>query len=121
MISLLISDVVNSPLEAIASGPTVRNPTNNVDALTVLQKYSLLKDAPAAVLDALKKEILLNPKIRKEILSSSVVMPPLLKPPRLKLKEKVFSPKFSQLLSRGSGTSWARNGKNASRARFYAI
>ncbi|MCF6277969.1 MAG: DUF4147 domain-containing protein, partial [Anaerolineales bacterium] len=41
-ISLLLSDVVASPLEAIASGPTVANPTSRADALAVLEKYALL-------------------------------------------------------------------------------
>lgn len=55
-ISLLLSDVVNSPLEAIASGPTVANPTSRADALAVLKKYGLLHQVPAPILDALKDE-----------------------------------------------------------------
>ena len=59
-ISLLLSDVVNSPLEAIASGPTVPNPTTKADALAVLEKYDLLAKVPAAILDALQKESILE-------------------------------------------------------------
>ncbi len=55
IITLLLSDVVNSPLEAIASGPTVPNPTNNRDALAILKKYDLLLQTPPAILGALEK------------------------------------------------------------------
>jgi len=57
IISLLLSDVVDSPLEAIASGPTAPNPTSHADALTVLEKYNLFYQIPAAVLAFLKKDI----------------------------------------------------------------
>ncbi len=53
--SLLLSDVVDSPLETIASGPTVPNPTTNADALAILEKYDLLKQIPPPILAALKK------------------------------------------------------------------
>ena len=59
IITLIISDVVNSPLEAIASGPTVPNPTNNKDALAVLEKYNLLKKVPQAIINTLEKEDIL--------------------------------------------------------------
>ena len=55
-VSLLLSDVVDSRLEAIASGPTVPNSTGNADALAVLEKYGLLGKIPAAVLDVLLKD-----------------------------------------------------------------
>lgn len=41
VISLILSDVIGNPLEAIASGPTVANPTNNQDALKIISKYSI--------------------------------------------------------------------------------
>jgi len=53
--SLILSDVVDSPLEAIASGPTVPNPTTNADALAILKKYNLLDKAPASITSALQK------------------------------------------------------------------
>jgi glycerate 2-kinase len=55
-VSLILSDVVDSPLEAIASGTTVPNPTNNIDALNVLEKYNLLDKTPFAILQALSEE-----------------------------------------------------------------
>lgn len=42
VLSLILSDVVGSPLEAIASGPTAPDPTTRDDALAVLNKYDLL-------------------------------------------------------------------------------
>lgn len=39
VISLILSDVIGNPLEAIASGPTVPDPTTGEDALAILEKY----------------------------------------------------------------------------------
>lgn len=39
IVSLILSDVIGNPLEAIASGPTVPDPTTKKDALQVLEKY----------------------------------------------------------------------------------
>jgi hydroxypyruvate reductase len=39
MMTLIISDVVGDPLDVIASGPTVADPTTAADALKVLEKY----------------------------------------------------------------------------------
>jgi glycerate 2-kinase len=41
VLSLILSDVVYSPLEAIASGPTAPDPTTREQALGVLEKYGL--------------------------------------------------------------------------------
>lgn len=41
LLSLILSDVVGNPLEAIASGPTAPDPTTKQDALAVLEKYGL--------------------------------------------------------------------------------
>ena len=42
VLSLILSDVVSSPLEAIASGPTAPDPTKREDAIVILEKYGLL-------------------------------------------------------------------------------
>jgi hydroxypyruvate reductase len=42
IVSLILSDVVGNPLETIASGPTVSDPTTKDDALKILQKYRML-------------------------------------------------------------------------------
>jgi len=41
VISLILSDVIGNPLEAIASGPTAPDPTTRKEALEILQKYLL--------------------------------------------------------------------------------
>lgn len=52
--SLILSDVVANPLEAIASGPTAPDPSTKEDALTILKKYDLLGKIPAAILQVLE-------------------------------------------------------------------
>jgi len=49
VISLILSDVVGDPLEAIASGPTVRDPTTFRDAKKVLENYGLWGKIPESV------------------------------------------------------------------------
>ncbi|MFZ5819992.1 MAG: glycerate kinase type-2 family protein [Chloroflexota bacterium] len=48
VLSLILSDVVGSPLEAIASGPTAPDPTTKEDALAALEKYGLSTNAQRA-------------------------------------------------------------------------
>ncbi len=47
--ALVLSDVVGSPLDVIASGPTVPDSTTYVDALEILRKYGLEATTPAAI------------------------------------------------------------------------
>ncbi len=53
ILSLILSDVVNNPLEAIASGPTAPDPTSKADALNILKKYGLLKSVSKNLLKVL--------------------------------------------------------------------
>ena len=46
IISLILSDVIGNPLETIASGPTVPDPTTREDAMAVLKKYDLESKLP---------------------------------------------------------------------------
>ncbi len=55
VISLILSDVVNSPLEAIASGPTAADPSSRQDALDVLTKYNLSAKVSLAITQYLHK------------------------------------------------------------------
>jgi glycerate 2-kinase len=55
VISLILSDVVGNPLEAIASGPTVPDSTTSVDALNVLGRYGLTSHVPDSVLSVLQQ------------------------------------------------------------------
>jgi hydroxypyruvate reductase len=54
-IALILSDVVGDPLDAIASGPTVPDPTTFADAWEVLAHYGLLASAPPAILAHLQR------------------------------------------------------------------
>ncbi|MGD0876518.1 MAG: DUF4147 domain-containing protein [Anaerolineales bacterium] len=49
IVSLILSDVVGNPLEAIASGPTAPDPSSRADALALLKKYGLRDKIPASI------------------------------------------------------------------------
>lgn len=49
IVSLIVSDVVGSPLDVIASGPTVPDTATYADAFAVLEKYDLLDQVPASI------------------------------------------------------------------------
>ena len=53
IVSLILSDVVGNPLEAIASGPTAPDPSTRTEALDVLEKYDLMRKIPKAIIDCL--------------------------------------------------------------------
>jgi glycerate 2-kinase len=50
LLTLILSDVVGDPLDVIASGPTVPDPTTFNDAWDVLERYQLLDQTPQHVL-----------------------------------------------------------------------
>ena len=54
--SLILSDVIGNPLEAIASGPTAPDPTTKTDALAILKKYDLESRVPDSILLFLNDE-----------------------------------------------------------------
>ena len=49
LVSLILSDVIGDPLDAIASGPTVPDPTTYEDCARVLNKYRLWEKIPPSV------------------------------------------------------------------------
>jgi hydroxypyruvate reductase len=49
VVSLILSDVVGDPLDVIASGPTVPDPTTFAGAMTILERYRLVGRVPRAV------------------------------------------------------------------------
>jgi len=51
--TLIISDVIGSPLDVIASGPTVPDPTTFADAWAIVQRYQLEAALPTAIRDHL--------------------------------------------------------------------
>ena len=53
IVSLILSDVVGSPLDVIASGPTVPDTTTFADAYGVIEKYGLLEELPRSIVERL--------------------------------------------------------------------
>ncbi|HWQ15006.1 MAG TPA: DUF4147 domain-containing protein, partial [Roseiflexaceae bacterium] len=53
--ALALSDVVGSPLDVIASGPTVADTSTFADAWGVLERYGLADSAPGPILDHLRR------------------------------------------------------------------
>ena len=49
IVTLILSDVIGDPLDVVASGPTVADPSTFADALAVLDKYKLRNSVPPAV------------------------------------------------------------------------
>lgn len=47
--TLILSDIVGDPLDAIASGPTVPDPTTYADALAILDKYRIRGEIPPSI------------------------------------------------------------------------
>lgn len=50
VIALVLSDVVGDELDAIASGPTVPDPTSFADAIGIARRYGIAETLPSAVL-----------------------------------------------------------------------
>jgi glycerate 2-kinase len=55
MAVLILSDVIGNPLDVIASGPTVPDPSTYQDCLESFERYRLRAQVPAAVLDRLER------------------------------------------------------------------
>jgi len=63
VISLILSDVIGNPLEAIASGPTVPDPTTSEDAIAVIKKYGIEERVPDPIRDYLSKTFSSQPTV----------------------------------------------------------
>jgi glycerate 2-kinase len=57
LVTLILSDVVGNPLDVIASGPTVPDPTTFADAYAVLERYDIVATAPPPVVAHLRRGI----------------------------------------------------------------
>ncbi|MBI3997912.1 MAG: glycerate kinase [Armatimonadetes bacterium] len=55
VVTLILSDVLGNPLDAIASGPTVPDPTTFADALAIVDRFVLRGHLPASVLGHLEQ------------------------------------------------------------------
>jgi len=57
LVSLILSDVVNSPLEAIASGATAPDPSTFQDVSEIIKKYDLENKIPDSILNHFEQQI----------------------------------------------------------------
>jgi glycerate-2-kinase len=57
VITLVLSDIVDSPLEAVGSGPTIPGGAASGQALAVLRKYGLLKQLSPGVQDFFQRRV----------------------------------------------------------------
>lgn len=55
VVSLILSDVVGNPLDAIASGPTVPDNSTFEDAWRLLERFDLLDKVPESVVDVIRR------------------------------------------------------------------
>ena len=55
LICLILSDVVGDPLDVIASGPTVPDPSTFKDALSILERYQISDQIPLSIIDHLNQ------------------------------------------------------------------
>lgn len=57
LVSLILSDVVNSPLEVIASGATAPDPSSFQDVKAILDMYDLVDTIPVSILNHFEQQI----------------------------------------------------------------
>ena len=57
LVSLILSDVVGDPLDVIASGPTVADPTTFQECVEIVDRYELRKELPEAVFSYLEEGV----------------------------------------------------------------
>jgi glycerate 2-kinase len=55
LVSLILSDVTGDPLDVIASGPTVPDPTTFKEAQEIISKYNLSNSLPEGIINYLKE------------------------------------------------------------------
>lgn len=55
LVTLILSDVIGNPLEVIASGPTVADPTTYLDSFKILDKYQVMDVVPKVVIDIFRQ------------------------------------------------------------------
>jgi glycerate 2-kinase len=70
VVSLIISDIVGSPLSMIASGPTVAGTTSNADAIKVLDKYELTNKIAPEINEVLQTSVAELPKSTHQLWNS---------------------------------------------------
>ena len=68
VITLILSDIIGDPLDAIASGPTVADPTTFADAIEIINKYNIKEKMPQQIYQILLDGV---DKKRQETLKES--------------------------------------------------
>jgi glycerate-2-kinase len=75
LVTLIVSDIVDSPFEHIGSGPTIGDSTTFSDAYEVLKKYNLIQKLSPGIIDyflkGINKEIPDTPSPDSEIFSKN--------------------------------------------------
>ncbi len=57
LITLIVSDVVGNPLDVIASGPTVADPSTFHDCMNIIRKYHIIDRIPVPVVEHIRNGI----------------------------------------------------------------
>lgn len=57
VVSLILSDVIGDPLDAIASGPTAPDPTTFKDAVSIIDKYGISSEIPPGIIELLEEGV----------------------------------------------------------------
>jgi len=57
LLCLILSDVIGDPLDVIASGPTVGDPSTYSGAMSILQKYKIWNNVPESVRQAIERGV----------------------------------------------------------------
>jgi glycerate 2-kinase len=57
LVSLILSDVIGDPLDVIASGPTVPDPTTFTDSVKILEKFDLISRIPLPLINCLRNGV----------------------------------------------------------------
>jgi len=68
VLSLILSDVIGDPIDVIASGPTVHDPSTYADAISIINKYNIKNEIPIQIYQLLEDGV--NNK-RQETLKES--------------------------------------------------
>jgi glycerate 2-kinase len=55
LVSLILSDVVGDPLDIIASGPTVPDPSSYEEAIAIIDRYQIVNQIPQSILKHLER------------------------------------------------------------------
>jgi len=91
IISLILSDVVGDSIEAIASGPTVPDPSTREDAIAVLRKYKLEQSIEIKLRETVKPDAQVLERVQNHVIGSNLMA---LKAAETQAKQEGFSAKL---------------------------